>query len=55
VYKRRSAPGYFQYACELLANDDKTLYEICKEYLSVFTRYYKILERRVYKREKFKK
>jgi hypothetical protein len=24
VYKRRSATGYFQHACELLANDEKT-------------------------------
>jgi hypothetical protein len=28
IYKKRSAPGYFQYMCELLANDEKTLYEI---------------------------
>jgi hypothetical protein len=41
VYKRRSTPGYFQYACELLANDEKTWYEICKEYQSIFIRHYK--------------
>jgi hypothetical protein len=40
IYKKRSVPEYFQYACELLANDEKTLYEIFKEYSSIFTRYY---------------
>jgi hypothetical protein len=55
IFKRRSASGYFQFACELLANDEKTLYEIYKEYQSIFTRHYKALERIVYEREKLKK
>jgi hypothetical protein len=38
VCKRRSASGYFQYLCELLANDDKTLYKIYKENLFIFAR-----------------
>jgi hypothetical protein len=55
IYKKRSLPGYFQYVCELLANDEKTLYEIFKEYPSIFTRHYKSLERIVYERDRFKK
>jgi hypothetical protein len=37
IYKKRSVPGYFQYTCEVLANDEKSLYEIFKEYPSIFT------------------
>jgi hypothetical protein len=48
IQKRRSTPGYFQYTCELPANDEKTLYEIFKEYSSIFTKHYKSLERTVY-------
>jgi hypothetical protein len=55
IYKKRSVPGYFQYGCEFLTNDEKTLYEIFKEYPSIFTRHYKSLERIVYERERLKK
>jgi hypothetical protein len=55
IYKKSSLPGYFQYGCELLANDEKTLYEIFKEYPSIFTRHYKSLERIVYERDRLKK
>jgi hypothetical protein len=55
VYKRRSAPGYFQYVCEVLANDKKTFYEIYIEYPSIFTRHYKEFERIVYERDRLKK
>jgi hypothetical protein len=55
VYERRSVLGYFQYKCKLLPNDEKTLYEIYKEYPSIFTRYYKILKRIVYEQDRFKK
>jgi hypothetical protein len=48
MYKRRSSPGYFQHACELLTNDEKILYEIYKEYPSIFIRNYKVLKRIVY-------
>jgi hypothetical protein len=41
--------------CELLANDEKTLYEIYKEYRYVFTGHYKALERIVYEQDKLKK
>jgi hypothetical protein len=50
VYKKRSFTGYFQYVCELLVNDEKTLYEIFKEYPSIFTRHCKSLERILYVR-----
>jgi hypothetical protein len=55
IYKKRSIPGYFQYTCELLANDEKTLYEIFKEYPSIFTRHYKSLKRILYERDRLKK
>jgi hypothetical protein len=55
IYKRRSAPGYFQYSCEQLANNEKTLSEIFQEYLSIFTRHYKSLERIVYEGDRLKK
>jgi hypothetical protein len=55
VYKKRSLPGYFQCACEELANDEKNLYDIFKEYPSIFTRHYKSLERIVYERDRLKK
>jgi hypothetical protein len=48
IYKKRCVPGYFQYTCELLANDEKVLYKIFKQYPSIFTRHYKSLERIVY-------
>jgi hypothetical protein len=41
IYKKRSVLGYFQYVCELLGNDEKTLYETFKEYPSIFTTHYK--------------
>jgi hypothetical protein len=37
--------GYFQCAYEFLANDEKSMYEIYKEYPFIFTRHYKRLER----------
>jgi hypothetical protein len=40
IYKKRSIPGYFQYACKQLANDEKNLYYIFKENPSIFTRHY---------------
>jgi hypothetical protein len=55
VYKRRNTPGFFQYVCEVLANDEKILYEIYKEYSSIFTRHYKVLERKIYERDRLKK
>jgi hypothetical protein len=55
VYKKRSAPGYLQYVCELLTNDEKTLYELFKEYPSIFTRHYKSLEGIVYEQDRLKK
>jgi hypothetical protein len=55
VYKRRGAPGYFQYACEFLSNDKKTFYQILKEYLSIFSRHYKGLERIIYGWNRLKK
>jgi hypothetical protein len=47
--------GDFQYTCELLANDEKTLNKIYKEYPFIFTRHYKSLERIVDERYKLKK
>jgi hypothetical protein len=55
IYKKRSVPGYFQYACEQLANDEKNLYNIFKEFPSIITRHYKSLERIVYERDRLKK
>jgi hypothetical protein len=55
IYKKTSVPEYFQNACEQLTNDEKNLYNIFKEYLFIFTRHYKYLERIVYERERLKK
>jgi hypothetical protein len=55
VNKRKKVPGYFLYAYELLENDEKTLYEIYKEYPSIFTRHHKVLEIIVYERDRLKK
>jgi hypothetical protein len=55
MYKRRGAPGYFQYTCEFLSNDEKTFYQILKEYPSISSRHYKGLERIVYGRDRLKK
>jgi hypothetical protein len=55
IYKKGSAPGYFQYACELLSNDEKTPYEIYKEYPSIFIGHYNSLERILYERDRLKK
>jgi hypothetical protein len=38
-----------------LANDEKTLYDIYKEYTSISTRHYKVLERIVYEVDRLKK
>jgi hypothetical protein len=54
IYKKRNIPWYFQYSYEL-ANDEKTLYEIFKEYPLIFTRHYKSLERIVYEWDRLKK
>jgi hypothetical protein len=35
INKKRRFPGYFQYVCELLANDEKSLYDIFKQYPSI--------------------
>jgi hypothetical protein len=40
---------------ELLVNDEKILYEIYKEYPSIFTRHYKSLKRIVYELDRLKK
>jgi hypothetical protein len=55
IYKKSSTPGYFQYAYELLGNDEKILYKIFKEYPSIFTRHYKALKRIVCERDRLKK
>jgi hypothetical protein len=55
IYKKRSVRGYFQCACELLAIDEKTLYETFQEYPSIFAKHYKSLERIVYERDILKK
>jgi hypothetical protein len=55
IYKKLGIPGYFQYGCELLENDDKSFYEIFKEYPSIFTRHNKSLERIVNQRDRLKK
>jgi hypothetical protein len=55
IDKRRSPPGYFQYACEFLTNNEKRLHEIYKEYPSIFTRHHKLLEKIVYEQDRLKK
>jgi hypothetical protein len=37
VYKKRSGPGYFQYACELVENDERILYEIYEDTIKLWT------------------
>jgi hypothetical protein len=41
MYKRRSTLGYFQNACELLANNEKMLYEILESIVYEWDRFKK--------------